>query len=194
MAVRITVVIIQSAQRDGRITDLEEQLLTRVMFENNMDAVLVGPVEHMEIDGTDALCLSKIPSGTVLLGWLSNADAADRFQQLGMPWRIDGRGQAIQLRYRQLTLGESSDSVFTEISNILKNISVRTLQIAIPTTPLKSLPPNILPTAPKAPAPSPAQRSESSLIEIQPKASTRHGQGDRDDLDQLVDDLEALDL
>lgn len=194
MAVRITVVIIQSAQRDGRFTDLEEQLLTRVMFENNMDAVLVGPVEHMESDGTDALCLSKIPSGTVLLGWLSNADAADRFQQLGMPWRIDGQGQATQLRYRQLTLNESSDSVFTEISNILKNISVRTMQIAVPTSPVKSSTTNSLPTAPKTTAPSPFQRSESSSIEIQPKASASHIPADRDDLDQLVDDLEALDL
>ncbi len=148
----MTVVIIQSAQRDGRVTDLEEQVLTRVMFENNMDAVLVGPVEHMESDGTDALCLSKVPSGTVLLGWLSNADAADHFQRLGMPWRIDGQGKATQLRYRQLTLNESCDNVFAELSNTLKNISVRTLQIAVPTSPSKPLT-NSPPQAPQAPHP-----------------------------------------
>lgn len=174
---------------------MEEQLLTRVMFENNMDAVLVGPVEHMESDGTDALCLSKIPSGTVLLGWLTNADAADRFQRLGMPWRIDGqgKGQATQLRYRQVTLNESSDSVFEELSNILKNISVRTLQIAVPTAPSKSSP---------APTPTPTKpypqanhlKSEASSIEIQPKAAFSQRPAERDDLDQLVDDLEALDL
>lgn len=190
----MTVVIIQSAQRDGRVTDLEEQVLTRVMFENNMDAVLVGPVEHMESDGTDALCLSKVPSGTVLLGWLSNAVAAEHFQRLGMPWRIDGQGRATQLRYRQLTLNESSDNVFTELSNILKNISVRTLQIAIPTSPLKSSTTNSPASAPSTHASQPLRRSESSSIEIQPKASASPASADRDALDQLVDDLEALDL
>lgn len=164
------------------------------MFENNMDAVLVGPVEHMESDGTDALCLSKVPSGTVLMGWLSNADAADHFQRLGLPWRIDGKGQAPQLRYRQLSINESCDSVLSELLNILKNISVRTLQIAVPTTPLKTSTTNSLPTVPQTPAPSPVRRPELSSIEIQPKASASPVPADRDDLDQLVDDLEALDL
>ena len=58
MAARLTVIVSQSARREGRLVDIEETLVTELMMSPGMDATLVGPLENIRPDSTDYLCLN----------------------------------------------------------------------------------------------------------------------------------------
>lgn len=212
LAVRITIVIAQAAKQHGRTSDFEEQLLTRVMFENNLDAVLVGPLEQMEVEGTDALCLSKIPAGSVVLGWLPIAEAETHIARLSLPWTLEvqaGQNPTQRVRYRQLSLDQTVDQVLQHLVQILKVSNTKTLQISLPTTKRKSAS-----AEPSHPHPN-GQRSEAEIPKLNQLptvaidyAATLNAANqsaivprlerstplEKDDLDRLVDDLESLDL
>lgn len=200
MAIRITVVVIQAAQRDGRMSDYEEQLLTRVMLENSLDAVFVGPLEQMTPDGTDALCLSKIPANSVVLSWLPPGDAVAHVERLGLPWGIQQTQPADRpmVQYRQIRTDQPIDELMNRLLQILRNVSIKTLQIALPGSGVRGSKP-----APNAAA---QPRDSGNIAERQPSGprivepmrpftqTTRSADSQRDELDQLVDDLESLDL
>ena len=57
MAVRIPVVISQHERRSGSVADYEEQLVTRLIFENGLDATLIADLNSIAIDTTDHLCI-----------------------------------------------------------------------------------------------------------------------------------------
>lgn len=187
MAVRLTVVIVQAAQRDHRMSDLEEQVLTLVMLENNLDAVFVGALEQMDAEGTDALCLSKIPAGSVVVSWMDLNSANEHVARLGLPWRLAEHAGPATMRFRRLDLASSPQKMVEELQQILKLSNIKTMQISL-------TPPSIAraaaPSAPPATIP-----TAHAQVNIQPekKASFDH-QSPRDDLDKLVDDLEAMDL
>lgn len=211
MAVRITIVVVQAAERHGRLSDYEEQLLTQVMLENSLDAVFVGPIEQMTADGTDALCLSKIPANSIVLGWLPPNAAAALLDQLNLPWGIlqsQNFGRPT-IQYRQIRSEQPIDELMSSLRQVLKNVGIKTLQIALPNSASRA----IVPAAARAlPAVATSERSgngevhkdsndgrqpteERSVAPMRPfiPANTS-SESERDDLDQLVSDLEALDL
>lgn len=197
MAVRITVVVAQAAERHGRMTDYEEQLLTRVMLENSLDAVFVGPLEHMTADGTDALCLSKIPASSVVFGWLPPEAASEHFLRLSLPWARQATPDTPRstIQYRQIKIEQPIDELMNNLSQLLKNASIKTMQINIPISMRSTKPFEVVPkqAIPEAAA---TQEIVSRTVEpIRPYVrSDRPSEAQRDELDQLVDDLEAMDL
>ena len=187
MAVRLTVVIVQAAQRDHRMSDLEEQVLTLVMLENNLDAVFVGPLEQMDSEGTDALCLSKIPAGSVVVSWLDLGSANDHLGRLGLPWRLAEHVGPSAMRYRRLDLTITAQQLVQELQQILKLSSIKTMQISLASpsspkslqSPVKAMPKTV---------------SANAQVNIQPERKAVDEKAQRDELDKLVDDLEAMDL
>ncbi len=191
MAVRLTVVIVQAAQRDHRMSDLEEQVLTLVMLENNLDAVFVGSLEQMDKDGTDALCLSKVPAGSVIVSWLDLDSANQCIARLGLPWRLAEQAGPSTMRFRKLELSQTAQQVVSELLQTLKLANLKTMQISLAPPPVaKSNPVQIQTGSVQAQSP-----TANAGINIQPeKRDTTDRLSPRDALDQLVDDLEAMDL
>lgn len=192
--------VIQAARGDGRMSDYEEQLLTRVMLENSLDAVFVGPLENMTADGTDALCLSKIPANSIVLGWMPPSDAASFFSRLEMPWQIQQpvTSPGPSVRYRQIRAEQSIDELMNGLLQVLKNDNVKTLQISLPSaTAQKSKPPSGARVPPASDNPT-SERQPTLAQTSQPirpfLQTSNRDESPRDQLDQLVDDLEALDL
>ncbi len=58
MAPRLAVVVSQSPTRDARTADIEESIVAELIMVGGLDATLVGPLERIEADSTDQLCLS----------------------------------------------------------------------------------------------------------------------------------------
>jgi hypothetical protein len=200
LAIRITVVVIQAAHRDGRMSDYEEQLLTRVMLENSLDAVFVGPLEQMTPDGTDALCLSKIPANSVVLGWLPLGDAAAHFERLGLPWCIQQSQptERLEVQYRQIRTEQPIDELMSRLLQILKNVSIKTLQIALPGSASRAAKPAPIVSAQPRNSGNSTERQPAGPRSTQPMRAftqmVKSADSERDELDQLVDDLESLDL
>jgi hypothetical protein len=212
LAVRITVVVVQAGRREGRMSDFEEQLLTRIMLENSLDAVFVGPLESMTADGTDALCLSKVPESSIVLGWLASEEAEFHFERLQLPWahRFAQRGEngVRTIQYRQIKMEQSIDNLMNSLLQVLKNANVKTLQISLSPPLVRALKP--ISTTPVSPSIVDSQqkpaandqpkfagkldRTTGSLPMRPFENGVKTAEADRDELDQLVDDLESLDL
>lgn len=85
MAVRIPVVISQHERRSGSVADYEEQLITRLIFENGLDATLIADLNSIAIDTTDHLCVEGLKGDFALASWSSAAYVCEHLHRLGMP-------------------------------------------------------------------------------------------------------------
>lgn len=194
LAVRLTVVIVQGVHRASSNSDYEQEVLTRVMLEQNLDAVLVGPFEQMDPDGTDVLCLSKLPPGSVLLSWLKVPEVQEHCRRLELPWASSAEKAQPTIRFRQLALSRTVDQLIGEVLELLRDANVRPLQISMPTQQkLGKVTENVQPeTTFSAIRPILTAPGE---IRIEPKSTSSSARTEqRDGLDQLVDELESLDL
>lgn len=84
MAPRLSIVISQAPSHDASIADVEQAIVTALMFEPGMDPMLVGHVEGIQTGTTDHLCLEGIRGDFVLLGWLPTQAAYDQLARLGI--------------------------------------------------------------------------------------------------------------
>ena len=84
MAPRLSIVISQAPSHDASVADLEQGLVTALMFEPGMDPMLIGHLEGIEAGTTDHLCLEGIRGDFVILGWLSAQNAYDQLARLGI--------------------------------------------------------------------------------------------------------------
>jgi hypothetical protein len=192
MSVRMTVVVVQSAQRDARLTDFEHEILTHVMLENNLDAVLVAPIESMSFDDTDVLCMSKLPAGAIVLGWLTEEQFEGQLRRLGLPWTTGLQSDLGRLRYQQLLVAQPVETVLSKLRQLLQSVSTKTLQISLPTkSPVTGRPPKAE-TSPLIVAPK-SHSGEADKWTIRPMKKQAEMSA-KDNLDQLVDELESLDL
>lgn len=85
MAIRIPVVISQNERRHGSVADYEEQLLTRLILENGLDATLIADLKSIELDTTDHLCIEGLKGDFALATWESDQYVFDHLHRLGIP-------------------------------------------------------------------------------------------------------------
>jgi hypothetical protein len=84
MAPRLSIVISQAPSHDASIADVEQAIVTALMFEPGMDPMLIGHIEGIQSGTTDHLCLEGIRGDFVLLGWLPTQTAYDQMARLGI--------------------------------------------------------------------------------------------------------------
>ncbi len=214
MAARLTVVISQASIRDGRAADLEESLVTRLMLTSGMDATLVGPLEHLEPNSTDFLCLSSFGQAIALLSWLDREQVAHHWQRLGLEGEVFELGEHGQPRaegakrvyHLPLTAGTGVETAVEQLETLLKDRNVKTVGIAVPPNgassastepdnPISSARPTAVPQAKVPPAGAQLEKPPATA-ERAPSASQDSLADDEEwaELDRLVDDFEALDL
>ncbi|MFN3193370.1 MAG: hypothetical protein ACE361_22855 [Aureliella sp.] len=105
MAPRLTVVVSQSAQKNPIATDLEETLVAELMMKGGMDATMIGPLQHIQTNDTDFLCLSSFNYNFALVSWLPANETQQQLDRLGMQVQVvslagpeersDGKGQRV---------------------------------------------------------------------------------------------------
>ncbi len=178
------------------MVELEESLLTQVMMAPDLDAVLIGSLEGLTADGTDALCLSMLPRESVMLGWPAIEVAASCLQQANVHWQLAEAvaGRADAVRYKRLSVGQNPSEIMASLLQIQQNLSVKTLQISLVSS-RKNAPAAAVPTQSGNTTVGPI--SLNSSINNSPKNSTPAEQElpvAEDKLDQLLDELDSLNL
>lgn len=83
MAVRLPVVLCQHERRNGKQAEHEEQWITKLLFEDRLDATLVADLAQIQLDSTDHLCLEGLRGDFVLVSWLSKELVAEQLARLG---------------------------------------------------------------------------------------------------------------
>lgn len=84
MAARLPVVVSQSVRREARSVSCEENLITELLFTQGLDATLIGPLESIQIGGTDHLCLEGLKGPFALLSWGSVSEVASELARLSI--------------------------------------------------------------------------------------------------------------
>lgn len=84
MAVRLPVVLCQHPRRSGAHSEHEETWITRLLFEERLDATLIADLGTIPHDSTDQLCLEGFKGGFLLLSWQSAESVAEHLQRLGI--------------------------------------------------------------------------------------------------------------
>jgi hypothetical protein len=84
MAVRIPVVISQSVRRAGAVAEYEQDLVTRLIFENGLDATLVADLQSIQVDTTDHLCIEGLKGDFALASWEPPEYACTHLHRLGI--------------------------------------------------------------------------------------------------------------
>ncbi len=83
MAVRLPVVLCQHERRNGKQAEHEEQWITKLLFEDRLDATLVADLALIQLDSTDHLCLEGLRGDFVLVSWYSKKLVAEQLTRLG---------------------------------------------------------------------------------------------------------------
>lgn len=120
MAPRLSIVISQAPSHDASIADVEQAIVTSLMFEPGMDPMLIGHVEGIQLGTTDHLCLEGIRGDFVLLGWLPTQAAYDQLARLG----IYARAGVLPPALKSDTHETAQFPVPKEISNSSSQVSL----------------------------------------------------------------------
>ncbi|MFN9420553.1 MAG: hypothetical protein ACK578_24110 [Pirellula sp.] len=83
MAVRLPVVLCQHERRNGKQAEHEEQWITKLLFEERLDATLVADLAQIQLESTDHLCLEGLRGDFVLVSWHSKELVAEQLARLG---------------------------------------------------------------------------------------------------------------
>ena len=169
MAVRIPVVVSQSERRSGAMADYEEQLITRLIFENGLDATLVADLKSIGIDTTDHLCIEGLKGDFAIATWESKDYICEHLHRLGVE-SVDLVPTDGSPKHSSHRNGQPAKTIFfialSTSSPIEKTISVlQGLREA------RSVPVFSLGGIKQRPEPSPATTLKSNVVSISPLVS-----------------------
>ena len=224
MSARLTIIISQSSVRAGMAADLEETMVAELMMTPGFDATMIGPLESVEKDGTDFLCLSSFNHSLVLLTWLPLEQAQQNWERLGLDGQVIPIGDeapagqatsspARKVFYIQMTESMDAKVALRQLAELLASRQVKTVGINLAPPPRPEKKTQVEAAARSEPkianiepvkngstgVPSPVQESTADSrpkIVVQDQSSSREELEDQEweHLDKLVDDFESLDL
>ncbi len=125
------------------MNDLEETLVAALMMRPGLDATMIGPIEHVQRDDTDFLCVSSFNHSFAVLSWLTADKIALQWERLGLAGKIvepglDGR-RAMDgdrwIYHLQLVPSLVVEDTVNQLSQILMDRNVRTVSIGLPGLP-----------------------------------------------------------
>ena len=216
MAIRIPVVISQHERRSGSIADYEEQLITRIVMENGLDATLIADLKSIELDTTDHLCLEGLKGDFALATWESSHYVCNHLHRLGIPSveiiPVDGSPKT---QSGDAGVQPSKKILFISLAtNISVDVTIKTLKdvLLARSTPVFSLGAPIhrnkpVPTVPESTTQLPRQTSSSSVptSKVEGTASIRKdtpmllpmavsADAEFPNIDQLMNELDQFEI
>jgi hypothetical protein len=203
MAVRIPVVVSQHERRSGTFADYEEKLVTRLIFENGLDATLVSDLRSIAHDTTDHLCIEGLKGDFALATWESPEYVCQHLHRLGFPaielLPVDGspKRTSNQDGSRPKTIFLVSLSVSASIDQTIKILKELREARSTPVFSIGSTPkrtPNVVSHV--SPLPKNPQDSTvaSESVSVPLAALVVHDQDDFPNIDQLMNDLDQFEL
>lgn len=208
MAARLTVIISQSAGVAGA-SSIEEALVAELLMQPGLDAILVGPLETIQPDSTDCLCISGYNHNLVFVGWQSASEVATEFRRLGMERNVEEFGGE-QATARVVTPRASSTvylirldrqsqlaDITRQLNAMLKARAVKTVGIS-----MSGIEPQRMAAPLRVDKVEPRSEKEKGAggsagagqVENASGVGAELSEEQCSDLDQLLDDFEALDF
>ncbi len=143
MAVRLPVVLSQSARRSPKHSDVEEEWIAKLLFEARLDATLLSDLSAIPNSSTDRLCLEGIKGDFVLLTWLSIEETNEWLAKLALfPYSlrsiVDGEirqtggdvpGIKKKVYYLQLSTLGAVDEEIARLKKLLASLSTPVFQL-----------------------------------------------------------------
>jgi hypothetical protein len=218
VAARLTVIVSQASQRDSRSVDLEETLVAELMMTPGLDATLIGPIESIQADSTDFLCLSTFNHNFGFISWLDEPTVAAHWQRLGLAGTVARPGslsteQASSLPkpriyHFQIMASAPHTDILSQLRELQRDRAVKTVGIGLSAPLTRSTSERSLQPAPPLPEKPPAEKGPlvatplashaaptSPLPSAQPEPAARHLQRTPDseeDEDEQWQELDQL--
>ena len=215
MAIRIPVVISQSERRTGSMADYEEQLITRLIFENGLDATLIADLKSIATDTTDHLCIEGLKGDFALATWQSAQYVCEHLHRLGIPSLeivpVDGspRFQSNQngtspkkIFFVSLATNTPIDSTIGTLRDLREARATPVFSIGLPKNGTQSSatkPENVPQAPPLPPLRKAANSTDSTKSERLDRSSTQTNTSDDEgedfpQLEQLMNDLDKFEM
>jgi hypothetical protein len=205
MAVRLPVIVSQAEARDRRSADIEESLVAELIMSGGLDATLVGPLRRIALDSTDLICLRGFSHDLALLSWMTIDEVELAWQALGMTGAfIDmqpvaerpatpARQQSRRIYYLQLRSDSDPKILCATLRAKLEDMRIKpvSIQLLKPIGSGAAKPPARVDVAPTAASILP---TPSNAVPAEHSDQSPNNEPQWDQLDQLVDDLDALNL
>ena len=209
---RLSVVVSQASKADGKSAEREEQIVAQLMMTAGVDLVLVGPMERIEPQSTDHLCLSSLSQDFVLITWLEHAALLLHWNRIGMvnslgdcsfPAR-DAASAPARVYHLSMSAQASVEAVMSQIRRVQSDRDTKTFGISF--GPGQTSQNAKVPPSSKAPQqisnditkPAPRETANAAHEKtIEPFAEAADGELDSETwngLEQLVDDLNNFEL
>lgn len=219
----ISIVVSQSPHRSPTRQRLEEELVTRLLMEDDLEVNVVQHLPDLEADDTGLLCLQGIMAHMVLAAWLPPQESFRAAARLGIAGRFGMTRHAPALPPELADLApvdhpraiycldlsrfDNTDACRDEIRRIRDERSVQVFQLGglgprrerpTPLAPLADAAPPSQSKPEQPPKVEPHTNSQSATSSSSPDNGRRVADSDEDEvesrLDQLVDELDGLDL
>lgn len=196
MAVRLSVIMVQTPPASVAGQSLAESTIGSVIGVAGIDLALVGRIEQIDPSSTDYLTLESLTGDVAYLDWGPQEQSLQKLNQIGFhgfrarhagdPDATDEDGTGSRRIYAfDLNQFDNGASVCESLTKLLKTRQTKTFSLGpapIPGVTKRSTAQPASPTT-KVQAPKAVQKSE-------PPALQRHSESD---LDRLLDDLDSLD-
>lgn len=147
LAARLTVVVSQAFTRNQAATHLEETLVAELMMTPGLDATMIGPLENVQLDDTDFLCLSSFRYTFAFVSWHETSEVQHHWRRMGLNARIrridrsdaggdaspqeSGGVSAQSVIHFQLTPDSQIPQLLAEMQRILRDRNVKTVGISL---------------------------------------------------------------
>ena len=205
MAVRLSVLLVQSSRMSGLQSGINAELVFQLMGVAGIDLSIVNSLNPAEIAETDRLLLSSLETDLAVLDWRDADDSLAALATLGIvgaraPHQLDPHTAAAEPGKRRIYLvdlrsGDSPPAVVNAMKELLDQRRVVAVPLSIGGLAKPKTPPLTPPTLPVTVAAS-APLTLSAVSKPSPMAAVakqgRNEPSDRD-LDALVDGLNAAD-
>lgn len=201
MARRITVVLSQSARPNPTQRDLEGTLVAELLMVHGLEVTLVPDLSTLDDGDTGMLCLEGISTDMVMLSWMPPVDALSHLRERGIggragrtslgaePALVEGDAHPRTIFCIDLHRLTSVQACCDEIHRIREEATVTTYDLGIspiPTSPSRSADVESTKSAIEPPV---------GNTETVPHAGEQdeHDADDDEELDRLMDELDAWD-
>lgn len=141
MAVRLSVLLVQSSRMSGLQSGINAELVFQLMGVPGIDLSIVNSLNPAEIAETDRLLLSSLESDLAVLDWRDADDSLAALATLGVvgaraPHHLDPQTPAVESATRRIYLvdlrrGDSSSSVVSAMKQLLDQRRVVAVPLSI---------------------------------------------------------------
>ena len=193
---RVTVILSQGRRLGVEHQHREDELIAALLMHPSAEATIITDLAQMDPESTDRLCLESIAGTAVLFAWHAPQVASDAFEKLGIPARLvegsdasDSTDDSLAIHYFDLNESASHESYADRIRQIAEEAAVAPVAL----TDLVNG--GRIPLVDSAPNPGSSSTATQQISTVRESSRIdEDGSDDRDALDDLMDEFDAVDL